>query len=536
MKSQSCLKRDSQEWEACAGTCRARLMPWTILLAAVLLSGGTVIAAQGGDKPPAAESANVGSKKLREPAVAGLFYPAEKDALARAIDGYLAAATDQHLAAVRAIVVPHAGYQYSGPTAACAYRQVAGRDFKTVIILAPSHYALFRGASVSGADEVSTPLGRVPIAALAKELARHKPFVAEEPCRVQRPSWFRQSSRRAPESGADTAHTWEHSDEVQVPFLQRALKRFDIVPVVLGEVEPAEVARVLADRIDDQTLLVASSDLSHYHPYERARELDRKCVDAICRLDIGAMEDQEACGKVPIMVLLHIARQKGWTARMLDYRNSGDTAGDKSGVVGYAAIAFEKEGSRAYSREERRVLLDLARRSLTELVTNARLPDAKATDFPPRCAEEKGSFVTLTKGGVLRGCIGNILPNGPLWKAVMENARNAAVRDYRFPPVQKDELGQIEIEISVLTVPQQLPFASPEDLVKKLRPHTDGVVLEVGLRTATYLPQVWEQISDPAKFLSSLSMKAGAGPDEWRRPGTKVMVYQVESFKEAEMK
>lgn len=514
--------------------CTATSRLTAALLAALILCGSACTKSSPANQTDAKPDAQPSAKRIRQPAVAGLFYPGEPAALRRAIDGYLKEAKDYKLGSVRAIIVPHAGYQYSGLTAAHAYKLVSGKPYKTVVVLAPSHYALFNGASVCGADEFETPLGRVPISPLAKELVKHKPFVAEAPCRVQRPNWARQSPRSTPAVGEDTPHTWEHSDEVQVPFLQQSLKGFALVPIIFGRVDPAEAARALADKLDDQTLLVASSDLSHYYPYERAREMDRKCVDAICRLDIESMAGQEACGKDPILCVMHIARQKGWTAQMLDYRNSGDTAGDKSGVVGYSAIAFTAPSETKYSKEERKALLDLARKSLTEVVTHGRLPDAKAADFTPRCSEEKGCFVTLTKNGVLRGCIGNIMPNGPLWKSVMENARNAAIRDYRFPPVQPDELRQIEIEISVLTVPQPLKFESPDDLVKKLRPHTDGVVLELGLRTATYLPQVWEQISDPIRFLSSLSMKAGAGPDDWRRPGTRVLIYQVEAFKESQ--
>ncbi len=507
----------------------------TITLVIGLLEIASAVAARGADDadtpPPAKEEA----KRTREPAVAGLFYPKQPEALGRAIDGYLAEAKEHGCRAVRALVAPHAGYQYSGLTAAHAYKQIVGRGFKTVVILAPSHYALVQGACVSGADEFRTPLGRVPIAPLARELVKHRPFVAEAPSRVQRPAWRGQSSRPMLAPGEDTAHTWEHSDEVQVPFLQRVLKEFAVVPIILGDVDTEEVARVLADKIDDQTLLVASSDLSHYHPYDRAKELDGKCVETICRLDIAGAAEQEACGKAPIMVLMHLARQKGWTARMLDYRNSGDTAGDKSGVVGYAAIVFESQTAARFSKTERKALLELARRSVVEVVNNGRLPDVKADEMPARCAEEKGCFVTLTKNGELRGCIGNILPSGPLWKAIMENARSAAARDFRFNPVQKDELAKIEIEVSVLTVPQPLAFESPEDLVKKLRPHKDGVVLEMGMRRATYLPQVWEQLPEPTKFLSSLAQKAGGAPDDWRRPGAKVMTYEVEAFKEAEM-
>lgn len=515
----------------CNKLARSGIIALAVCLVCGIPNETPLTADQGARKDqPVAESTRV-----RLPAVAGLFYPKDPTALRREIDNHLRQAKDQKLSSLRALIVPHAGYQYSGPTAAYGYKQLQGKKYKTVIVLAPSHYAMFKGASVCGADAFETPLGRVPISPLAKQLAKQPPFVPETPCRVQRPAWARQASKVSPPAGEETPHTWEHSDEVQIPFLQVVLGEFAVVPIIFGSVDPGEVARALADKLDEQTLLVASSDLSHYYPYERAKELDKKCVEAICRLDVEAMAGQEACGKDPILCVMHIARQKGWMPKMLDYRNSGDTAGDKSGVVGYTAIAFETAPEGYYSKEDRKALLQLARKSLIEVVTNGRLPNVNATEFSARCSEEKGCFVTLTKKGVLRGCIGNILPNGPLWKSVMENARNAALRDYRFPPVQKEELNDIEIEISVLTVPQPLKFDSPEDLIRKLRPHKDGVVLELGLRSATYLPQVWEQLPEPVQFLSNLSMKAGGGPDDWRRPGTKVLTYQVEAFKESEM-
>jgi len=141
----------------------------------------------------------------------------------------------------------------------------------------------------------------------------------------------------------------------------------------------------------------------------------------------------------------------------------------------------------------------------------------------------------LTKRGQLRGCIGHIFPQEELYRAVMDNARNAALRDPRFTPVQPDELDKIEIEVSVLTVPEPLAFSSPDDLLNKLRPHRDGVVLQIGGRGATYLPQVWEQIPDKVHFMDSLAEKAGLAPDAWRGRDTKVLIYHVEAFKESEM-
>lgn len=474
--------------------------------------------------------------RVREPAVAGLFYPKDAATLSRTLDALLAGAPSQTIEGeLRGLVCPHAGYPFSGPIAATGYRLLPGREFQTVVLLAISHHVPFQGASVTDADIYRTPLGDVKISPKAKELAKIKPFLLEPHGPVQRPDWASQASHPEPPPGEDTPETWEHSGEVQVPFLQKTLRNFALLPVVLGMADPAELARVLAERIDDQTLVVASSDLSHYHAYEEAQNLDRRCVDAICKLDIEQMQSQEACGKLPILTLMHLARAKGWKTKLLDYRNSGDTAGDKRGVVGYTAIAFYAPRPQVYSIEERKTLLALARRTLAEVVTHDKLPDALPGGLPPLLTESKGCFVTLTKGGVLRGCIGNILPQGPLAQAIMENARNSATRDGRFPRVQPDELDKLEIEISVLTTPQPLPFTSTGELLKRLKPHVDGVVLQIGNKGATYLPQVWAQIPDREDFLNSLAQKAGCAPADWRKPGVTVSIYHVEHFKESEL-
>ena len=320
-----------------------------------------------------AEPTNTTSRhpRVRAPAVAGLFYPADEATLSRMIDGLLASAPPHHIPHLKGLVCPHAGYLYSGPTAAIAYKTLVGQTVQTVIVLGPSHYALFAGASVPDVDAYQTPLGTVSISARAQPLARTSPFVLEPKCLVQRPEWSRQSSKPAPAAGDDTPDTWEHSVEVQVPFLQKTLKNFDLLPVVFGEVDPEQAARVLAGMIDDHTIVVASSDLSHYHPYDEAKDLDNRCIRTILSLEVEAMKTQEACGKLPIQTLMCLAREKGWKAQLLDYRNSGDTSGDKShGVVGYAAIAFYEPATENYTAPERKLLLDLARRTLTCVATN----------------------------------------------------------------------------------------------------------------------------------------------------------------------
>jgi len=479
-------------------------------------------------------------EKVREPAVAGVFYPKDKDALKRDVERLLAAAKPEPVKNLRALVCPHAGYEFSAPIAASGYKLLAGQRFSTVILLGPSHYALFSGAFVPAVDAYRTPLGFIPLSPKALEMAKIAPFSANPRCRVNRPNWVGRSSRKAPPVGEDMPDTWEHSLEVQLPFLQCTMHDFSIVPVVFGEVDPAAVAKKLIPFLDDDTLLIVSTDLSHYHPYQQAKTGDTRTVKAICDLRADLIEDEDACGHAPLVTLIDIARQKGWKAHLLDYRNSGDTAGDKAAVVGYAAIAFSssearkplpKTGPSQFTPEERRFLLKLARGSVTAAVTDSEGPkDDPAA--PAKFRERRACFVTLTINGNLRGCIGSLSPQESLYQAVISRAKAAATEDSRFPPVRADELNKINIEISILTLPKPLTFTSAQDLLAKLRPGIDGVVLRVEDHTATYLPQVWEQIPDRRTFLSELSEKAGLAADAWMSPGATVMTYQVEAFHE----
>ena len=502
---------------------------------------------QGAPPQPTAGEPGRSFTKVRGPAVAGLFYPKSESDLKKQIDEYLAEAKTVEIKNLRALVCPHAGYEYSGKVAASAYKQLAGRDFKTVILLGPSHYAAFDGAALTDADAYDTPLGQIPISAKAAQLAKLKPFAVNPPSRVKRPDFWRQSPKELPAFGEDQADTWEHSLEVQLPFLQRTLKNFEIVPVVYGDVDPLEAAKGLTKILDDRTLIIASSDLSHYYPYAIAKQLDDACVRTICDLNVKEMDREEACGKVPIITLLEIARQKGWKAKLLDCRNSGDTSGTKNSVVGYAAIAFYEpetkeeapaEESRApraeFTPQQRELLSELARNTITRAANGESLPETDGDAVAENLRAVRACFVTLTKNGELRGCIGSIFPQEPLYQAVASRARAAALEDPRFSPVRSEELKDIQVEISVLTIPRRLDFKSPEDLLRKLRPNIDGVVLVMGRRQSTYLPQVWEQIPDKVEFLNHLAEKAGANASAWREAGTAVLVYQVEAFKESD--
>jgi MEMO1 family protein len=475
------------------------------------------------------------SSRVRNPAVAGLFYPADAAELSKTLDRLLNSAPEGRLPGLKALICPHAGYDYSGPAAAIAYKILAGTDRHTAIVMGPSHYAWFKGACIPNADAYRTPLGLVPISAQAKILASTPPFVLEPICLIQRPPWASQGLKALPEPGQDTPETWEHSVEVQIPFLQKVLQHFELVPIVIGESDPQTIANALSAKLDDTTVVVASSDLSHYHPYNTARDLDNSCIKAICDGNLDQMKTQEACGKSPILVLMHLARLKGWKAQVLDYRNSGDATGDKDRVVGYTAIAFCAPKTESLSVPERKSLLEFARTSLERAAAGSEPPAATPKDLPAQLIEKKACFVTLTKAGALRGCIGHLTPSESLYQAVVDNARSAALRDPRFPAVQSDEVSRIKIEISVLTEPQPLPFASPDDLLGKLRPGQDGVLLRIGQRSATFLPQVWTQLPDKVDFLNHLAQKAGCETTAWRGPGVTVSIYHVECFEEEEL-
>ena len=482
--------------------------------------------------------------KVREAAWAGRFYPADKQKLSNMVEGLLAATKPLGIKGLRGLVCPHAGYPFSGRTAAAAYKQLAGRGIRTAIVLAPSHRAGgYRGASIPDVEAYRTPLGTIPLSPIASELIGKGPFVSKPSCQVRRPDWWRQAPMEVPPFGQDTPHTWEHSLEVQLPFLQKTLKDFLLVPAVLRNADTEELARVLAKYVDDTTIVIASSDLSHQKPYDVARKLDAKCVEAICKLDTNAMASQEACGDEPILSLMHLAKLKGWKTRLLDACNSGDTAGNTANVVGYAAIAFYDPNasdsglpaeSDVYGPAERKFLMTLARKTLLQAAKGQDPPKINTAEVPKQLLEPKACFVTLKKSGQLRGCIGGFFPKQPLYQEVLEMTVSAAMKDRRFKPVAPDELDKIEIEISVLTVPKPLKFESPEDLLAKLRPYIDGVILKKGLHQSTYLPQVWGQMSEKEIFLGQLSRKAGMAPTDWRKPGLTVLTYQVEAFHEHE--
>lgn len=452
-------------------------------------------------------------KIVREPLVAGTWYPGNKLTLTKTVDDYLANAREVEIdGSIKALIVPHAGYIYSGQVAAQGFNRLE-KDYKRVILIGTNHVSgvNVQGISVPKFTHYKTPLGEVKVSSIAKELLKNSLFV------------------NVPE-----AHT-AHILEIELPFLQRKLTDFEIIPLVTGGLSLDQIqqaADILSEYVDDDTLIVISSDLSHYHTYDEAVSLDTTCINSIEALDFWEATNCEACSLYAILILMDIAKQKNWQAKIIDYKNSGDTAGDKSRVVGYSAIVFYGEEKEPLTKHEQEILLTLARDTLEKYLTEGKKPKVDETQLTPALKKVQGCFTTLNKYHQLRGCIGHILPQEELYKCVMDNAVNAAVNDRRFHPVTYDELEDIVIEISVLSVPERLGFSSGEDLKNKLRPMVDGVVLKQGWRQSTYLPQVWEQLPEKEQFLSSLCRKGGMALDCWQDTSTEVSTYQAFVFEE----
>lgn len=450
---------------------------------------------------------------IRRPAaVAGAFYPAAPAALraglARALADAAPAVRSAGAVAPKLLVVPHAGYVYSGPVAAHGYALLEPwrERITRVVLLGPTHRVAMCGLAAPTVAAFDTPLGAVPLDRPAIDaLADLAQVVA-----------------------SDAAHAAEHSLEVQLPFLQAVLRGFSIVPLAVGRASVAEVAEVL-ERLwgGDETLVVISSDLSHYLPYAQARAADAATVERILALDATIGHD-DACGATPLNGALQVARTRGLAPRLLDLRNSGDTAGERSRVVGYGAIGFwagthdgawggEAAGGSdidAANRDDRLgpALLARARNAIAGVLGLPQVPEPSH----PSLARPGATFVTLHRGGELRGCIGRLeAGDHSLDEDVRRNACRAAFDDPRFAPLGAREWPGLAVEVSLLGALEPLPVKTEHDARRLLRPHQDGVLLDWCGRRATFLPQVWHQMADAGEFLAALKRKAGLPAGFW---------------------
>ncbi len=459
----------------------------------------------------------------RPAAVAGMFYPSDPRALTKQIDDLLRAVAAPRDGArpPKLIVVPHAGLVYSGPVAAAAYALLAPwrERFTRVVVLGPTHRVAVRGLALPEASAFETPLGTIPIDAGARDALADLPQVVT----------------------SESVHAQEHSLEMQLPFLQRTLGKFTLVPLAVGRASANDVVQVL-DRLwgGGETLVVVSTDLSHYLAYDDARRIDRATADKVLALD-AAIDHEEACGATPLAGALVAARARRLAPRLLDLRNSGDTAGDRRRVVGYCAAAFFDEDDTSRDSAGSRGRLEEDPALGAALLGRARNAIAAALHLPARHAEPAhaaldapgASFVTLRLHGALRGCIGGLTAERTLADDVRRHARAAALDDPRFAPLRAHEFADVSIEVSVLGPLQPLPAASESAALDALRPGLDGVLLEWRGRRATFLPQVWQQLPAPRDFLAALERKAGMKAGQWDAD-MRLSRYAVRRFAEAE--
>jgi len=470
------------------------------VLAGVLALEGT---SRGGGQAP----------KIRPMAVAGSFYPADPKELGKMIDDFLAKASPPAVDNVVAIVAPHAGYIYSGPVAAYSYALLKGRKFDRVVVIAPSHYEAFGFSSVYDGAAYTTPFGEVPVdQAFAAKLAKMDPSI-----------------KLSGIGHTPTADHPEHALEVQLPFLQRTIGQFQLVPVIVGD-QSYEACRALGVALaklvqGTNTLIVASSDLSHYHTYDEAEKIDHKTLKAIEEYDYFdlarnlGMRVWEACGGGPIVATMIAAERLGANqAKVLHYANTGDVTGDKSRVVGYGAVALVKVASGSKSEEaafsltrpEKDALLKIARKAVETGVRQGTRYECSAGGSQA-LAQERGAFVTLTKNGELRGCIGYVSPFKPLYLTVRDVAMAAALEDTRFRPVTAGELGDLQYEISVLS-----PLRRVRD-IQEIRVGQHGLLIHKGGREGLLLPQVAsDERWDRQTLLEQVCYKAGLPGRTWQ--------------------
>ncbi|MBI4823789.1 MAG: AmmeMemoRadiSam system protein B [Nitrospirae bacterium] len=439
---------------------------------------------------------------IKEPSVAGAFYPSDRNALTDMVGDFLYSAENKpEEGQLVALISPHAGYEFSGHVSAYGYKQLKGRDIKTVILIGSSHFHDFKGASVYCKGGFKTPLGVIKInEKLAKDLINKDADVGFYP----------------------EVYEKEHTLEVQLPFLQVVLKDFKILPILIGNPTRGSLEHLSEKlkevmRKNQNVILIASTDLSHYHDYETALKMDGKLIDAIERLSIKDVEEllmsgaSEMCGAYPVILTMRVAKELGANHGVLyKYANSGDVTSDKGRVVGYASMGVLRS---SLTKEEKEELITLARKAITQYVSTGKPLEVEIKN--PKLKAEGAVFVTITKGGRLRGCIGHIHAMMPLYKSVIKNAIYACSADTRFLPMTKQELSDIDVEISILT-----PLEPLKD-IHSIQIGRDGIYIVKDGKSGILLPQVAVEFGwDKETFLRNLCLKAGLPKDAWKNGAT----------------
>ncbi|MBR2068361.1 MAG: AmmeMemoRadiSam system protein B [Candidatus Gastranaerophilales bacterium] len=421
--------------------------------------------------------------KVKEPSVANIFYSGNKEELENQLKSFSDNANNYEYQ-TRAVIVPHAGLVYSGQVAFNGINQL-DKNIKNIFIFAPAHRARFSGLALTTYDEWKTPLGNIKIN-------------QEENLKIR--ELFKAKF-------LDDAYKDEHSVEIQIPIIQTLFQDVQIIPVLIGDEVPLKVVEILKKYYCIKSCgFIISSDLSHFLTDENARKIDLKTAQMIETGNIKGFSYEQACGAVGIYGLVNFANIMGYSLIRLDMMNSSNTTGDTNRVVGYGSwILYEGNKNKFIKRFYSPYLLDLVKNVILSKLDNFKMMTNHTNVF-----NELGAcFVTLKKQGTLRGCIGSIIAHQPLISDIVQHALDSAFNDPRFHPLEKSEIDDLEIDISLLSEPKQIHFKSEEELLNKIIPNKDGVIIKDKGHQAVYLPSVWQDLPNKKVFLNSLKMKAG---------------------------
>jgi len=454
----------------------------------------------------------------RETAVSGQFYPSNANEITATLkkyneilDTYFTTHEDVAKLKPKAVIVPHAGYIYSGFTANVALRLLHNSGIKQIVVIGPSHRVSLKGTSVSMYDSYATPLGHLTIDKDLSHTLKEKFALTFVP---------------------DAHH--EHSTEVQMPMIKNYDPDVSVVELVYGDEDPQNLAHVIEYLLGQAHVgVVISSDLSHFYDIDKANRLDTICMNAVVKQDEKMLHQGcEACGKIGIEAMITASKKRALTPKVLDYRTSADTSGDKSSVVGYMSVAFvDARADKTDTDRKSEVLLKLARASIAQAVgVEYDLDLDKTLQENSWLKEDGATFVTLTsQNEQLRGCIGSLVSHRDLYKDVIENAKSAAIKDPRFIPLKKEEFDDITVEVSILTPSRPVSYSTIDELRSKIKIGEDGVILTHGGYKATFLPQVWEQLPSFDIFFSHLCKKAGMS-DRCLDQKPDISIYQVQKY------
>ena len=430
---------------------------------------------------------------VKEPSIAGTFYPENAVDLINQIEGFKKASRNLYKNTTRAVIVPHAGLVFSGRLAYEAINLI-DKDVKNIFIIAPAHRVAFEGLATTSFDKWQTPLGDIEI---NKELVNE----LQEKYGVK---------------VNDEAIEPEHSLEVEVPVIQFIHEDIKIIPILIGaNVRPENVRDIIDEYYPNkENAFVISSDLSHNLENNKAQQLDHITAQMIETGNIQNFQYEMACGAIGITGLIEFANKNAFSMIRVDMTNSSALTKDPTKVVGYGSwFLFEGDKNNFIGQNHADFVI-----ALCKAVLKSAFDKTEMTIVYPQVFDEPGAcFVTIEKEGKLRGCIGSVVATQPLINDLVQHVKDAAFKDPRFRPMTADELKDIKISVSLLTDPKPIQFTNEQDLLDKITPNLDGVIIRDGNLQAVYLPSVWQQIPDKVEFMRSLKVKAGMQPDYFSR-------------------